>query len=411
MTTAVGFPLRTLPPWLRVTNTLARRGGVGLALLEPARLQADAARRAGLQAELPAWVVEGLEVLWRSLNEDTALTPFGVLNLRMLLLTGLSSLLAVERRFALEPGLADTPLNAPLLVTGLPRSGTTHLHRLLSSLEDAEPVRLYQHVYPVRPRGPDTRRVRSELEFFPWRMASKVYNVDAMHHVRPGLPDECNFGMRLGGRSMIYWATAPTHGYLRWLLAQDLRETYQLYRKVLILHQQAAPGRRLTLKCPHHLASLPALAEALPEALVVVTHRDPVAAVPSECKLILSLHGLGVQELDWRRSVESNAYKVRVFSQRLVEFSEGPQAHRLVHAPYQQLVGDPVGLVRALHAQLGLPFEEAQAARVQAFVQENRQHKHGKNPYTAAQFGLDTAQIAEDFSAYTERFRPYLEQG
>ena len=408
MNTAIGFPLLPMPGWLSAANRVATWAGSGPDSLTPERLMADGARSAGLPAEYPPHVVETLEVLCASLREEARLHWFGYMNVRTLLVSGLAALLQVERAFAERPELADTRLNSPMIVLGLPRSGTTYLHRLLSAVPEAEPVAFYQHIYPISRGRPDLRRLRCELEFRPWQLASRVYSLDSMHLVRPGLPDECNLGMRLGGRSMIYWATSPTHTYLRWLLSQELRESYQLYRKVLILHQAAAPDRRLTLKCPHHLAWLPALSEAIPEAKLVLTHRDPVQAVPSECKLVLSSHALSTSDLDWRRTVEGNSFKIHTFSTRVVEFADGPSGDRLIHVPSRRLVKDPVGLVRDIHARAGAAFTEDHAARIDAFASENRQHKHGRNHYAAEQFGLSPAALAEDFGAYRDRFQAEL---
>ncbi len=405
MSAAIGFSLQPMPLWLNAANRLAALVGSGSDALTPERLMADAGRSAGLPPDFPPYVAETLEILCASLRDEGRLHWFGYMNLRTLLLTGLATLLRVERAFKDRPELARTPLHSPVIVLGLPRSGTTYLHRLLSAVPEAAPVEFYKHIHPLRSGWPDLRRVRTELEFRPWQLASRAYALDSMHLVRPGLPDECNLGMRLGGRSMIYWGTAPTYTYLRWLLAQDLRESYQLYRKVLILHQLEAPGRRLTLKCPHHLAWLPALAEAIPEAHLVLTHRDPVEAVPSECKLVLSSQALSTRELDWRRTVEGNHLKVHTFASRAVAFADGPQGGRLIHVPYRRLIQDPVGLVADIHARVGAPFSEAHGARIESFAAENRQHKHGKNHYTPEQFGLSPARLAEEFGPYRERFR------
>lgn len=411
MSTAIGFPQRPLTAPIRAANQIASWLGFDPRELRPEPLMEDAARAVGLPPDFPPHVVEALEVLCASLRESGRLHWFGYMNVRTMLVTGLSALLQVERAFAERPELADVPLNAPIIVLGLPRSGTTHLHRVLSETTHARPVEFYRHIYPLHERGPDLRRARAELEFFPWKLASRTYGLDAMHLVRPALPDECNLGMRLAGRSMIYWATAPTYGYLRWLLAQDSRESYQLYRKVLILHQLSAPGKRLTLKCPHHMAWLPALVEAIPEAKLVLTHRDPLEAVPSECKLILSLHALSTDELDWRSTVDGNAHKIHVFSQRAVDFADGPDAGRIFHAPYRRLLKDTLGLVRDIHTFFDLSYSEEDAARVGAYVAQNRQHKHGKNHYTAEQFGLDPAKLAEEYAPYRERFEDEIARG
>jgi hypothetical protein len=286
-----------------------------------------------------------------------------------------------------------------VIVTGLPRSGTTFLHRLLSVPKAAEPVALHRHLFPSSRRWTSTR-AEAELLFLPWRFASRRYELDAIHHVRPALPDECNLGMR----SMIFWATAPNYSYLEWLLDQDLREAYQLYRRALLLHQARAPGKRLTLECPHHLAWLPALSEAVPEAKIIQTHRDPVQAVPSECKLILSLHGLATREIDWRRTVAHNRLKIDTFARRSLAFDTTEVGREILHVDYRRLVRDPVALAREAHAHFGLALDENDEAALTRFFADNRQHKHGKNRYSLAQFELDADELEAGFSDYRERF-------
>jgi len=401
---APGFSVKPLPVLIRSANAAARVLGIGVDVLKPERVMQDAARKAGLPPDFPGHVHEALDVLYRSLREEAALHGLGIANNQNMLVTGLSQLLLIEKMFADDPSLSKEPLLSPIVVTGLPRSGTTFLHRMLSAAPDAMGVPLHRHVYPVRPQSFDYRTWEVRLLLQPWHAASKVYNLDAIHYVRSDLPDECNFGMRLGGRSMIYWGTNPVHTYLRWLLAQDLRESYQLYRKVLILHQRANPGRRLTLKCPHHLAWLPAFTEALPEATIVQTHRDPVEAVPSECKLILSLHGVSVRELDWKRTVESNQFKVHTYAERSVAFADTEAGRKIMHVDYRRIVRDPVGVAADVHRHAGLPLTDAHKTALAGFASENRQHKHGKNVYKLEDYGLDADRLADDFAAYRERF-------
>jgi hypothetical protein len=398
-----GFELRPLPAFLRAPNAIVAKLGIAAPVLTPERLTRAASRRAGLAPNFPGHVGEALEVLCRSLHDEARLHWFGRANLSSLMITGLAELLLIEDRFRRDPSLAERELVAPLIVTGLPRSGTTFLHRLLSVPEAAEPILLHQHVFPSR-RRPSSSRLESELLFHPWKLASRRHGLDAIHYVRPDLPDECNFGMRLGMRSMIFWATAPTYGYLEWLLEQDLREAYQLYRRTLLLHQARTPGKRLVLKCPHHLAWLPALSEALPEAKIIQTHREPLEAVPSECKLILALHGLATRELNWRETVNHNHMKILEFAERSIAFSDSEAGRDVIHVDYRRLVSEPVAVAHEIHAHLGLPLDKAERAALARFHAENPQHKHGKNSYSLAQFGLDAAQIQAEFAPYRERF-------
>lgn len=399
-----GFEPRPLPAFLRAPNAIMAKLGIAAPLLTPERLTRAASRRAGLAPNFPAHVGEALEVLCRSLHDEARLHWFGRANMSNLMVTGLAELLLIEDRFRRDPSLDQGELVAPLIVTGLPRSGTTFLHRLLSVPKTAEPVLLHHHLFPTPRRMPSTGRIESELLFHPWKLASRRHGLDAIHYVRPDLPDECNFGMRLGMRSMIFWGTAPTYGYLEWLLQQDLREAYQFYRRTLLLHQARTPGKRLTLKCPHHLAWLPALTEALPEALIIQTHREPLEAVPSECKLILALHGLATRELNWRETVIHNHLKISTFAERSIAFADSEAGRAIVHVDYRRLVSDPVTVTREIHAHFGLALDEADHAALERFRADNPQHKHGKNPYSLAQFGLDATRIDAEFAPYRERF-------
>jgi hypothetical protein len=401
---AVGFEQVPLPTYLRAANRVAALAGSDASFFAPERIFADAARHAGLPEQFPEHVSEAVEVLCRSLRDEADLHWFGRSLQHNLLVTGLSAFLRVEKAFADDPTLENEPLVPPLIVTGLPRSGTTFLHRLLAAEPEATAVSLLQHTHPLPYKPLDYRWIEVGARFKPWRAAGAAYQMDAMHYVRPSLPDECNFGMRLAGRSMIYWAMAPAYSYIRWLLDQDLRETYQLYRKVLILHQRCAPGRRITLKCPHHLAWLPALQEALPEAMIVQTHRDPIETIPSECKLILSLQGITTRSLDWRRTVEGNVHKVRTFAERAVSAADAPQGDKIKHVDYRMLVADPLETVKEIHSHFGLPFTAAHDEALSQFAAGNRQHKHGQNTYSVEQFGHTTSGLAADFAAYRARF-------
>lgn len=401
---SIRFEPQSLPTGLGILNRLTERLSIDAPLLTPERLTASAARYAGLPDKFPPHVQQSLEVLCRSLHDEAGLHWFGRMNYSMLLVTGMASLLQVEQAFRDDPSLAKTELVPPVIVTGLPRSGTTYLHRLLCASEDAAAVALYQHVYPVVRRPIDHRRAEFSLRFAAWRMASRAYAMDAMHLMRSELPDECNWGMRLGGRSMIFWNAAPACGYLHWLLDQDMRETYQLYRKVLLLHQRAMPGRRLTLKCPHHMAWLPALTEALPEARVVQVHRDPLQTVASDCKLSLSMHCMSTNTADLRKSVEHVLIKNQCYAERAVAFAATPDGNKVHHLEYQRLVNDPVGLARDLHSSLRLPFTDGHESALRTFAASNKQYKHGRNPYSLEQFALEPVKLRKIFRTYRERF-------
>ena len=398
-----GFEQKPLPIWLRVPGRLAKSFTFLSPKLQPEQLARAASRKAGLEPNFSPHVGAGLEAICRSLQDEANLHWFGKMNYSNLMVTGLSELLLLNETFKNQPELDQQKLNTPVFVTGMPRSGTTFLHRLLSAPKQTTSIPLYRLMFPNNRRLP-TAKLETELIFFSWKYASKRYGMDAIHYVRPGLADECNFGMRLSMYSMIYWSMSPTYSYLSWFLEQDMRESYQIYRRVLQLHQARNPGKRIILKCPHHLAFLPALSEVFPEAIIVQTHREPLEVIPSECKLILSLQAISTEKLDWEATVKSNLQKASIFASRSVDFAKSNTPTQAIHVDYRQLVNDPIKLAQEIYAQVGITLDQQELNELKTFYGANRQNKHGKNKYSLEQFGLTAEGVNQEFAAYREQF-------
>jgi hypothetical protein len=397
------FGVRPLPVWLRVPNTIIQKTGLEAPHLTPENLTKAASRSADLPAKFPVYLETALDMLCRSLVDDAQLHWFGRMNYWNAVVTGLASFLQVEQAFRDDPALAQTRLLNPLIVTGLPRSGTTFLHRLLSSTENAKGVELYRLLYPVQEQ-PDLRKLKALTIFEPWRLASGVYKMDAIHYMRPSLTDECNFGLRLTMRSMLFGAMSPAYGYTNWLLEQDQQPAYDFYRKVVILFQRQMPEKRLTLKCPYHVGWLPNLASAFPEADIIQTHRDPLEAVASYTKLMLSIHGLATNALDVKKTAENAYSQMNLFAQRSVDFASTAQGKRVFHLKYPRLLKDQDALVADIYAFFGLSLSAADVQTIKEFSAENRQYKHGRNPYSLEQFGFSPEQIKQSFKRYRETF-------
>lgn len=399
----LSFDFKPLPLWLRIPNALAEKERIISPCLTPENLIKAASINASLPAYFPSYLEEALEVLCRSLADEAKLHWFGKITYWNLIVTGLSGFLQVEQAFRDDPLLINTQLINPLIVTGLPRSGTTFLHRILSSSEKAKGIELYRHIYPVA-QQPDFRLLSAFVTFEPWRLASGIYNMDAIHYMRYHLPDECNISLRMSIHSLLFWSMSPTYSYLNWLLNQDLKEAYQFYRKVLIIFQKQLPEKRLILKCPSHLGWLPSLVEALPEAHIVQTHRDPLETLASLCKLTLSLHALATNSLNWRKIVNHVYFQVDTLAQRSVAFSNSRQGTKIFNADYGILVKDTESLVSQINNFFCLPVSDNDVQNIQQYIANNRQNKHGRHFYSLEQFDFSPQQIMGKFENYRNKF-------
>ena len=161
-----GFRMAPLPGWIRAANGIARTFGIARGSFWPERIMTDAGHAAGLPPDFPPHVHEAVDVLCRSIREETNLHALGVANNYNLLGIGLAQFLLVEKMFADDPSLINEPLLSPVVVVGMPRSGTTFLHRLLAAAPDAMGVSFSQHVYPVRPKPFDYREWEVQAIFF-----------------------------------------------------------------------------------------------------------------------------------------------------------------------------------------------------------------------------------------------------
>ncbi|HEX6276067.1 MAG TPA: sulfotransferase, partial [Polyangiaceae bacterium] len=287
------------------------------------------------------------------------------------------------------------------VVIGLPRSGTTLLHRLLALAPEARSLRYFELRRPIAEPGDDRARwARGQQRSFKWL----ARGLDAKHASGPEDPEECIFLFDSTLVSATFWIAAPLYGYLDWYLAQDQRAPYRAYRDYLSLFQAETPERRLTLKAPIHTAHVAALRAAVPEACLVQLHRDPRSALASMNSLFATLHGVVTDELDLARLGRANFELLATGMDRLLDARAAAGEEAIHDVFYDDLVRDPIAAVAGVRRRFGLDVDAEYAARMRAFLDDNRQHKHGPHRYANADFGLEDGAVAERFARYLETF-------
>jgi len=389
------LPAPNLPAPIRWYNR--RRAG------KPWRIDAEALLEAA-GGPFDDRVKDGTRRLCASLRGAGTLHPFGQLYARTLISGALAVRARLDRYFTAHPELEEQPLHRPLVVYGLQRSGTTFLHRLLAEGDGARGLALWELMQPVPPeRGPDLRRLATTAIMRGFRMTAPP-TLDAMHFMRPGLADECQFILRLDLRSPVLWTALAALSYAEWLFDEDMEVSCRLYRRVLQLFQAQDPSRRLVLKNPGHTLYAEALLQALPEAAFVQTHRDPLATLPSQCKLTLTAQSAMTEGVDPAAVVDTVTHMQGRMAMRSVDLADTPAGDRVMHVRYPELVAEPMTTVRRIHERFDLPWGAAQAARMTAHLRRNTQHRRGKNPYSIEQFGLDRDQLGALFGDYRGRF-------
>ena len=389
-----------------VGSLLVAAGLKNLSLEEEERCEA-AINQSGLTDFGDAYYREGLQQLLTSAREDANLHPIG----RFIFINMVTNFLVQRLRMVearkKEAETFENALIPPLIIVGPARSGTTFLHNLLAKDPDHRALPQWLLMYPF-PEGPgkdgdiDPRYVKAEqgLNF----RQPLLQGLDTKHFSRADSPEEDIIPLGVTFHSMVYYTLFPVYSYQAWYLDQiELSNKYREYRWLLQVFQSLDSERRLTLKAPAHTGNIGQLLDSVPEAKIIMTHRDPVACVCSACSLLYTFH-LGVSDqIDVRRMADLIVNTYVVFGKRNLAFRE-ENSGLICDVYYDALVSDPVGTVRGIYSHYDLPWPEDHEAVLGDYIQRNKKDKHGKHRYTASDFGLENEEILEKMQFYTDIF-------
>ncbi len=369
-------------------------------------LHASAAARTGLADFGPDDYTDGLGVLLESYARDAELTPLGAKVTRSFLRGALVARLLSEAGWRSFPGHAGIAVERPLVVTGLPRTGTTALHRLLVADPAHQGLELWLAEAP-RPRPPREAWAGDPV-FQHVQAAYARHHVEhpefmGVHYIAADQVEECWQLLRQSMRSVSFECLAHLPGYSAWLREADWTGAYRRHRRNLQLIGLNDAGRRWVLKNPSHLFALDALLAAYPDALVIQTHRAPRVAIASVCSLAAQA------SRGWSarfRGAVLGQDQLSLWACGLERFTAGRARHdpaRFYDVAYDDFAADPFGTVEAAYGYFGLPLSGAAADAMRALVgaEEAGPAGAGGRPahrYTLADFGLTGGQVDERFA-------------
>jgi hypothetical protein len=199
------------------------------------------------------------------------------------------------------------------------------------------------------------------------------------------------------------------YGYHAWWRESDCTGTFAYHRRVAQLLQSRRPPNLWLFKAPHHKFHLEALVSAYPDARFVMTHRDPAKAVPSYASFVSNLFPPANGEHDRLRLGSEVCAHLRAGMEQAIAARARLGDDRFVDVHHVELVADPLGTVRKVYDFLGLELTGAVEESIRDWHAANRSGAHGTHRYTAAQFGLSTAQVRSDYDFYIDHFDVALE--
>jgi Sulfotransferase family len=381
----------------------------------PEHLIIRAQRRTGLTdfGDIP--FEQPLQVLLSACREEADLSLFGGAAIRWDTVRFLSNLLRLIEEEKRAPEILSQPVERPLVVAGLPRSGTTFLHNLLAEDRANLVPRVWQliHPYPAnRPgAGPDRRpqQVARQLRMFQL-LAPQFRRV---HPIEADSPQECSEITAHLFASLRFDTTYRIPRYRRWVDDTGHLDAYRFHRRFLQhLQHQAGRQGRWVLKCPDHIFALDAIRMVYPDADLVFVHRDPVAVLASVARLTEVLRRPFTRRTD-RIIIGREDSERWLTAAGLMVAAAGKEsfAKPIFHVHYADLVRDPAGTVAGLYRHCGQVLNPDAAARIGRRVAANPNGGYRGRRARLEDYGLDPAREHERFARYMTRFGIRPEQG
>ena len=395
------MPLPRFYRMLSACGTQLEKLGMPLTRMDAQSLYQAVERATGLSDFGDPYHREGLEVLLHSIDKDADLHFFGRLITRMVLINYMTQRALFVEAQKCSPDMFRAELNAPFIVMGIPRSGTTFLHRMIAADPQNTGIPFWRLFRPFPTHAKkDSRQSTTRFEL---KFRRPIYpEMDTKHFIREDQEEECIWILGLTFQSIVFWVIAPVSSYAEWLFTQDRTKYFQEYSLLLRAQQQAAPARHLVLKAPDHTPNVGTILSVIPNARIIQMHRDPTTCVTSLNSLFYSTHRSVTNDLNPQRLGEINkrmfTYYLKVNREVRARLGESGS---IVDVDYTQLVKNPVETVRGIYDHFAVPWSDDYEERLQSFVNRQPKDKYGKHHYTPEQFGQSSRELDAHFAALT----------
>jgi hypothetical protein len=345
-----------------------------------------------------------LELLLESCRATAALTPAGWALVRKVALRHLRNQLYLQSHLS-SGGGAGPAVTAPVVITGLPRTGTTLLHNVLALDPGNRVLRFWEGLHPI-PVDEDATRGALVDQAQRWldRLYALTPEFRRIHFSTADGPEECDALLQNAFASQHFDDMFHAADYSAWLNGAELTAEYGYFAQQLqALSRGAGPPPRWVLKSPGHLGYLDTVLRTFPGALIVHCHRDPLEAVASYASLVQAVRAPHTERL----SMEVIGRHVLARSANAVDRAMTVREQRdgqFFDVGYRSLVEDPMSVVRRLYDRMGRCLDAEAEATMAVWLQENPQHKHGRHHYELARYGLTAEAIERRLGAYRRSF-------
>lgn len=375
--------------------------------LRPDDLIEDVCRRTGMDDFGDMRFREGLEVLLRACREEADLSLFGYFGTRWDIRRFLTNLLRFRHEEKRNPKILQSRIQQPIIITGLPRSGTTFLHTLLAADPANAAPRVWQLIHPY-PDGAnktdrDNRRRRVDRQLRMFQLLAPGFR--RMHPIRAISPQECSEINAHVFASLRFDTTYSVPSYRRWLDEIGHLDGYRFHRRFLQHLQHQEDSRRWVLKCPDHIFALATIREIYPDARFVFVHRDPLRVLASLFRLTEVLRRPFTRRLDRCALARQECERWFKATELMIRAADEEPFHEpIFHIHFRDLVSDPVRAVKRLYEHFRLSLDPGAQARISTVAEAESLATRGSKQQRQYMYQIDTAAECKRFAPYAARF-------
>lgn len=388
---------RRIAWWMRSLNVAMDMAGffrIDPTSLSWPALESAARRHSGVSTELDEEFSGEMQFLLDSILLGDDLSALGRVSTRWMIVSRLLTRLRLAHELREHPEIDDMPIRRPLFVVGLPRTGTTLLHRLLSLDPAGRALPLWQLMTPYtldRSPAETARRIRFTQRSVRFSIAAAP-GLRAMHDLDAHTPEECYY---LLPHSPVHCYTSH---YLQWLNQRDYRPDYQYFKQQLQALQWGHPERRWVLKSPCHLSALGALLAVFPDARIIQTHRDPATAVASLCSLMEGFTLLTRRRVDLAQIGQDTVTFWSEAMSRAAHVRRVGGSYCISDVYYDHLVADPIGTIENVYQQFDENLSPEGRSRMLGYLEHDSHGAHGAHRYSLDRYGLTNSDVIRAFA-------------
>jgi len=351
---------------------------------------------------------EGLNRLVDSINNEASLNEIGIQAQPIRIQGLLSNRLRFEEDLKRFPEILDQEIIAPIVIVGLPRTGSTMTHRLLASDPNHTAMLWWEGRYPALLPG----EKRGDIEA---RMKLGKAEVDAVVAASPEALDIHPWDYKGADEEILllehnFLSTVPESfmalpSYSEWIEEQDHTLAYEDLKKFIQYLQWQNPGRekkRWVLKSPHHLGFIDKMISVFPDAKIIQTHRDPIKTVPSFCSMCANLFEPLTTNFDKVFIGKHWSNKLTRALNHCMNISE-QHPDNFLDLEFLNMIKDPIDEMKKIYEFIGESFGEKTEVAMEAWREENK-HEMGAHKYSLEEYDLTESQINNNFAKYQQKY-------